>query len=239
MDVRQVPFMRVDTEPFKKALKDAVKYSSRQMPVVINSALLDIAIRSYKGMPIGDKNEIQKKLGPVAYIPETIKRGKNAGKTRKGKQIFTTFGKSKKTGKLAPLVALIINAQRGRNELRGLQGRDMRKAVERKVSARKNSVGFLKSGWLPALIGLSKTLKKRAYFTEARIRGRDKGFYMAAEMGDTGALKATAGIGATGFRISRFGGPAFQDAIEFKTKEMKEHIIPKVLKESLLAIQAR
>src|ERR1035438_2687109 len=69
----------------------------------------------------------------------TMKRGKGA-----------TFNTSNRTGAEAPLLALIINARRGRAGLKGLYGKAMADEFRKVFGARARSIAYIKSGWIEA-----------------------------------------------------------------------------------------
>lgn len=131
----------------------------------------------------------------------------------------------------AVILGKIINKRRGEKGLRGLTGEAMRQAQLVVIAARKRSVAFLKSGWLPAIRILEPLSEKRG---APRRPGRDVVEY--------GKKKGSATPARPGFKIYSqivnaadakhdkkgalltYGLPALQKAFNFETLSMKEYI---------------
>ncbi len=127
----------------------------------------------------------------------------------------------------------IINKRKGARGEKGLYGSDMAKAVELLYAARRRSVAFIKSGWLPAIRELEKLIPSKYR------RGAARKDNSAKQIGDA---KGNATPARAGFRVQakiinaaiakrdkkdalgKYGMIGLQRAFDFETKSMLEYI---------------
>lgn len=129
------------------------------------------------------------------------------------------------------LLGKIINKRRGEKGLPGLYGDAMQQMQLTVVAARRKSIAFLKSGWLPAIRRLEPYAEKRG---APRKPGKD--------IAQIGQAKGEATPARPGWKIFsqivnaadadkdskaallQYGGPALQRAFDFEVKSMREYI---------------
>ncbi len=135
------------------------------------------------------------------------------------------------------ILGRIVNKRRGLAGDKGLYGVEMAKVVEIIYQARRRSVAFLKSGWLPAIRKLEQSVDPRYR------RGAAKSDRTAKQVG---RAKGSATPARTGWRCSArienaalakhdkkealdlFGGPALQRAFDYEVASMNEYIARKM-----------
>ena len=149
------------------------------------------------------------------------------------------------TRKTGAVLGRIINKRRGQRGERGLYGDEMSKAVETIVAARKRSVAFLKSGWIPAIKKLEPYVKSKRGVarndSSAKQVGKPKGTGHVAKPGIVVSGSIINAIGTAGKRASphnaallKFGSPALQRAFDSETKSMRDYIAAKMKKTAAL-----
>jgi len=128
-------------------------------------------------------------------------------------------------------IGKIINAQRGRRGEKGLYGKEMSKAVGMVLAARRRSIAFLKSGWLPAIRILAGVVKQKRGVARAdrspKIYGVPKGTAIPAVNGFR--VRAVIENAANTTRdhkdaLIKYGEPALQKAFEFETQSMLDYM---------------
>jgi hypothetical protein len=156
---------------FNRALSDYMKVSRRSMQEILNNKAYYTAVGAVNLTHKADKEHIARDLGKPITIQYTTKRGK----VRRKRTV--SFTNANRTAKGAPLVALIINARRGRKGKPGLQGAAMTKAIRALLGGRSRSVNFLRASWLPAVKQLSSLVKKSGPRPDNSVqqRGKPKG----------------------------------------------------------------
>lgn len=136
---------RLNTTEFNRNANAYAIRVKRSLPEAINRKMAWINRKALWYTPKADYLKMGNQLGQLL----------KAGRNRKGQSSKLTMARGKFFNSArtaaAPLLALIINARRGRKGLPGLQGKEMKKEFQKVFGARARSIGFLKSGWLPAL----------------------------------------------------------------------------------------
>jgi hypothetical protein len=135
--------------------------------------------------------------------------------------------------KTAAILGRIINQRRGARGEKGLYGKEMLKAVEILYAARRRSVAFLKSGWLPAIRALEARVDPKYRRGAARNDraakqfGQPKGGAIPARTGwqvvariENAALSSHDDKQA----LQTFGGPALQRAFDHEARSMVEYL---------------
>ena len=147
--------VNVDTREFDRTFKQYMSYSKRSFAEACNQHAYYIARDAVLLTTGADKNVIRAKMeGPSASYPS------------------------------APLVAILVNSQLGKQGKKGLTGAKMTQAMERFIKKTQSHVNFVKSGWLPAIKILASVVPKKG---GSKIpRGTDK-----AGRNFGGATKAT------------------------------------------------
>lgn len=143
------------------------------------------------------------------------------------------------TNKTKAIIGRIINKRRGAKGLKGLYGDAMDVEVQTVLAARKRSVAFLKSGWIPAIKEFEPHVKSKRGVARndrsAKQVGRAKGTGHTAKPGAKVSGVIINAIGDAGRRagphnaaLIKFGQPALQKAFDHETASMKEYIARKM-----------
>ena len=203
--------MQLDTSQFEKAMSEYVKVNRRNMSDIVNAKLFFIARNAVNNTKKSDKAKIKNELMAPSKINPQV-----------------------------PLAAILVNKERKRNGFKGLNGSELKSAIKRFINRRISSIGFLKSGWLPAIRILESVLRSSGGLRGApRLesganqyqRGKDKGR----------ALSAKPGIRSFGLienEIDAHGSPeanavmlrGLQRAINEETVSMNRYITDKIKK---------
>jgi hypothetical protein len=206
-----------DLASLENAIKRLIPHTKKTLPEIVNQRLLNIAGRAMNATARADKMHIQLTLGEIGRQLKTTK----SGKIRRGNRIYAS--KIAVRGKEVPLAALIINSQRGANGKKGLYGREMAQAIQRKVAARQRSVGFDAIGYVPGIRALARASKKPfmiANFKGLAIRGEEKGNATIA----TDSLAPVAILINRVHSILKVDNGAMQSAIDEEAREINRHI---------------
>jgi hypothetical protein len=155
---------------FEEAFREYMQFTSRTLQVAINTKAYYIARRALWNTVKADQYKIISDLGGLGKV--TVQNRK--GKMVKRNMLFLKPAHYHD----APLAAIIVNARLGAAGRKGLYGKAMERAIRKLLAARKRSVAFIKSGWLPAIkmLGpLSDRRKQPPIDIAARQVGRAKG----------------------------------------------------------------
>lgn len=149
---------RLNTRDWNNAAALYAVATKRTLAQAINKKMAWIVRRSIWYTPKADYANMGAELGQELQSRTRINRrtGKEVSflsaiksqKEKRGSTWLPQFA-SDRTG-TAPLLALIINKRRGLKGLPGLYGAAMKQEFRKIFGARARSIGFLKSGWLPA-----------------------------------------------------------------------------------------
>lgn len=227
--------MKLNTKEWDRVWPVYMQVSKRDLAETINTKLLFIAFGALARTPKADIVAMREELG--VGIEQTHQRVRflKSGKIKRGKviqrDVFLKRGR-------APLLALIINARRGREGKPGLYGSEMADAVRRLWIARKMSVAFLKSGWLPAIKTLLPLVPDRKGILyrdrSAKQRGAPKGYAVPANRNTwnpSGRIVNTASAERDHkAALIKYGGPALQAAFDYEVASMKVYIELKLAK---------
>jgi hypothetical protein len=135
------------------------------------------------------------------------------------------------------ILGRIVNKRRGLAGDKGLYGAEMANVVEIIYAARRRSVAFLKSGWLPAIRKLEQSVEPkyrrgaaRSDLTAKQV-GQPKGSAIPARTGWRCTARIENAALATHDKkeaLDLFGGPALQRAFDYEVQSMKEYIARKM-----------
>jgi ribosomal protein S12 len=164
------------SEGFERGIRMAMDLTERSTTEELNQRAMNVAGRAMNNTKMADKAQIQRTLGEVgrAITFKVLKSGRNAKRVMRGARLFAAAN-NRQGG---PRAALIINARRAKKGLPGLEGREMESAIRKMVGAKLRSVGFKKSGYIPAIRALARGIDKPFYIGKMQgisIRGAKKG----------------------------------------------------------------
>jgi hypothetical protein len=132
----------VDTRVFEQALKGILANTTREIPVVLNSTLIEIITTAAKLTKKASPSEIERKLTTATVSVNVSKTGK-------------TLKKARVYFKPTMMVYKIINAKQTREGKPGLNQAQMSLAAQSFIRRRKAAVGYTAyAGWQKALIAL-------------------------------------------------------------------------------------
>jgi hypothetical protein len=214
---------KFESAGLSQAILKCKEHTSKTSTDFINQVALNVAGRAMNETPKADKDKIQRQLGEVGRQISPIKSGKNKGKFKRGKRIFAASN-NKLEG---PRAALIINARRRKAGLPGLEGKAMERAIISMVGARKRSVGFEKSGWIPAVKTLAGNIQKPFVLAQMKgisVKGTNKGSANPAKSD----LVCSVLIENAAKEITRIGENALQGGMDKEAQEMERHLAAKI-----------
>jgi len=209
---------KFDSSEFDRTLRRYREFSKKDPAEICNTKAFFIARGATRLTPKADRAKIAAELG------ELVKMGK--------KRVISHLTRADSAA--VPLVALIINKQRGKGK--GLYGAEMAEAMRKFIGRRMSSIAFLKSGWLPAIKALAALVPNKrgapSLDRSAKVHGVEKG---SAKPAREGGWKAVAQIvnsaGANqnnrGALIT-YGAPALQQAVEDETRSMLAYMEKKM-----------
>jgi hypothetical protein len=211
-----------DQRKFDEALKEYVKVSSRTLQVIINTKAYYIARKALWFTIRSDQWQVSQKLGGIVTVQRTTKKGK-----LRNHRVLQLVGSDYED---APLAALILNSRRGKAGEKGFYGKKMERAIRGFITARKRSLGFMKSGWLPSIQILAPLADKKnqpEINRDVRQVGRAKGTAKPATMGFQ--LRAEIVNLASPIRdkkgaLIKYGGEGLDIAFQDETASMWEYI---------------
>jgi hypothetical protein len=129
------------------------------------------------------------------------------------------------------ILGKIINARRGAKGFKGLYGDTMRDAQLTVIAARRRSIAFLKSGWLPAVKILERLAEKRGAprrpGSDIKEYGKKKGAAVTASSGKKVFAEIINAADAEHDKkqaLITYGLPALQRAFSFETNSMREYV---------------
>jgi hypothetical protein len=140
---------------------------NRGIEDVLTKKAAIVAYNAYLKTKRANPASIDATLGKVVTVSKVSKRGKIS--KRKSLQLVQS------TVRNAPLASLVVNSRRGKAGQPGLYGARMALAIRRLISARKSSIGFLATGWIPAIKRLMALTKQRFSFRKGQAHGEAKG----------------------------------------------------------------
>lgn len=219
------PTMELQTAEFTRTARSYAAYSKRDAATILNTKGFFIARRAVLETPKADFASMARELG------QELRVTRNGKLTSRGGGHFNSASST-----ASPLLALVINARRGRAGKPGLQGQDMAEAFHAVFGARAKSIAFLKSGWLPTIHKLEPLADKggapRADSSVKQV-GVPKGWATPARPDSlmpyciiTNAADAKRDRKQS---LIKYGLPALQRAFDFEVASMKTYILKKQL----------
>lgn len=228
--------MKLNTKEWDKVWPVYMQVSKRDLAESINTKLLYTSFGALARTPKANLLAIQTVLGPVAVEETSTKvRFLKTGGIKRGRVVRRNIFAAA-AGREVPRLALIINARRKKEGKQLLFGPEMDREMNKVWLARKRSVAFLKSGWLPSIKTLRPLVKDRKGIAQmdrsAKQIGKPKGFALPARSGNwkpRGEIVNTASAkrddkGA----LEKYGGPALQAAFDHEVASMKDYIARKL-----------
>lgn len=126
--------LKIDMGQFRKMFKEYSQVTKRDFSTALNTTGFYIARGAVHETYRADKAKVRAELNALIKNP-----------SGKHKLVKTANGAD------APLVALLINARRGKRGEKGLTGAKMAKAVKSFIARRLRSIAFIASGGIPAI----------------------------------------------------------------------------------------
>lgn len=151
------PHIKIDDREFNRTLRAYMEQTKRTLPEILNQKAYSISMAASKMTYKASLQKIKSDLWVVANRLKINKSGKRKGQFSRGGKIKVYAGQESGG---APLLAKIINAARGRRKVKGLQGNDMKLAMKKVHDSRVRAIGFIRSGWLPAVAAFARSIGK-------------------------------------------------------------------------------
>lgn len=174
--------IQVDDRRFQEALQKLIKLSSRDMASVMTGKGMDLALESIRTTAKADADKLAWKLGQIGTRAFTGKAGRGKG-FRRLKRAKRIYGQDT----LAERIIRKRAIDSGEGEL---SQEEASKRARKFAGERLRAVGFVKSGWISAYLGLQKTLRDKRDSTgnkgllrSVRRFGKAKGRAVPAKFG--------------------------------------------------------
>lgn len=200
---------------FRNVLETYAKGSTKAFNDSLLSRLRDIIIKAYMYTRMADRAKIEQTLGVVGY---TISTSKKTGKLRRRKAILDLR---------FSLAELIIQKRHRFGSGTGLNmpRAQAREKARKMIAAIVRTIGFIRSGWIPAMRALDRKVKEGRSITPDRAgtgqqRGQPKGYFKSFEGGDRMFFEA----GNTTKVAAPIGEQALQRARSESMAYMKQKI---------------
>lgn len=213
---------KLDVREFQRALVEYIPTTKKSLAQICNERALNIAARAIPPTPKAEKQKIEA-LGVVGYTVLS----KKGTRLKRAKAILSVGGRMRDI-----YVARMI--KRGENP-KDLTAKEIADRVKRALGARLRSIGFIKSGWLPAMKRLGIAAGKQAKLRilgDSKTVGRDKGYAIEAKPGFTPSATIVNMAGSltddNGHALVKFGAPALQQAVNAEARELLEHTARKL-----------
>jgi hypothetical protein len=205
----------VPSAEFKQVLNTYAAGSKRRFQDSIYSRLRDVIIRAYLKTKVAAKHLIEHKLGAVGYKTSISRK---TGKFTKRKLLL-------QVGVQETLAERIVQTRyRQMHGFGQFLPRDVAREKARKlIAAILRTVGFIRSGWIPALRKLNSKLKdghSGSDFQSSEQRGAPKGYLTEAKSLETLMLEA----GNTTKVAGPIGGQALAEAFAEVQANMERKI---------------
>lgn len=219
--------LKINQSEFRSALREYVKHTKRDLPTILNTKGFYIARGAARSTHKASEAAIKTYFGAAMVLK--LVRGKGGMRFSRNKRGESTLGAMSKHN--APLLAVIINSKRGKSGRKGLQGADMVEAVKRTYKAILASIGFIKSGWIPAIKGFEPFAEKKSSAPPmdkgAKVIGQNKGGVIPAR--ESWTPKAIFWNSASAKRdhkgaLDRYATEGLQKAINDEVRSMREYI---------------
>jgi hypothetical protein len=238
----------VDATRFKDTLREYMGWTSRSLTEVCNEKAFFISRRATLETHRASAQEIKTLFGQATILALRKRRVKGKLGYRTSKNLSSFHGQARDIK--APLLAVIINARRG--EGRGFHGAEMTREMNKVFNARMKSIGFIPSGFVPAIKKLEPFSKygRRSAPPEdpqAKVIGKPKGDALPAIQVSFGGGKvpdkieaklwtSLGGEGPRGAKITQatleHARKGLESAVEFERQSMEKHILDKMDKDA-------
>jgi len=192
----------VDTRNFEAALKDILKYTSREAAVVINSTAIEVITTAAALTKKADPEVIERKLSTGVVTRTQTKTGRLLKKPK-----VLAY-------KPAELVYMILNARQRRAGKPGLNNADMSREAQKLIRRRKAASGYTAyAGWQKALQAVGGRGFGKAPKFEGSSAAHGYGIKATPD-------KLLAKLVNTASAIELYGAGPLQEAINLKTEKM-------------------
>lgn len=215
----KVELDRVSAQRFTDALRLYAKARrDKDYAYIVNRAARNVAMWAANKTKVADAAKLAWQLGATmstTIARNTKKNGWTRSKKPKAKLEWQDDFKSS-------LAARIVNARLKKKGSDLVWGKELKDKAKRLIMARRRSVGFTKSGWLPAIRDISKAIRDMKGMqpqSDASIRGADKGYGLPATKGTVGPV---AEIGNNAKGAGTTSAQALTEAMNYVAKDMEE-----------------
>jgi hypothetical protein len=192
----------VNTTKFEAALKDILKYTSREAAVVLNSTAIEVITTAAALTKKADPAVIEKKL-TTGVVARTHTK---AGRLLKKPKVLAY--------KPAELVYMILQARQRKAGKPGLNNADMSREAQKLIKRRKSAVGYTAyAGWQKALLAVGGRGFGRAPKFDNSSASKGYGIKATPD-------KLIAKMVNTASAIELYGAGPLQEAIDLKTAKM-------------------
>ena len=140
--------LKINQAALSQQLRRYAKVNRRSFKDIVNAKALDMAFQALKHTDAANAGAIEYKLGAIG---NKVSKSRKTGQLRKGKRIL----------KDDSFAARIVNSRRKKAGHPLIWGKELEKAAQKLINMRVRAVGFLKSGWMPAIKKLSYVVDRK------------------------------------------------------------------------------
>lgn len=199
--------MQIDTREFSATLRQYLARTSKTLPEAINGKAGRVAWRAIVETRKAERGDIEA-LGVSGY--RQIKSRKT-GEIRRGRPIYNENGRMRDI-----IAARYYNAGQRIPD-------DLDEQVRKGLAARLRSIGFIKSGWIPAYRKLRRYIGQALTWTDARQRGKAKGRATVAQNGFN-PIATIANTALPSAQAMRLGVEGLNKAFRAETADMRVYL---------------
>jgi hypothetical protein len=158
--------VHVPSREFASVLNEYASKSKKTFVGSVNSRLRDVVIRAYRYTKIADRAKIEHRLGVVGFRTSISRK---TGKFVRRKSMVSVAEES--------LAERIVQKKyRDKHGFGRWMPRDeAREAARKYIASIVRTIGFIRSGWIPAIKRLDALSKKQSGIDRKEMRGRPKG----------------------------------------------------------------
>ena len=147
----------IDTAEFNASLARYVQVAKKDMATILNTKAWYVARKACWWTQRADKKKIKDFAEGMVWASKAKYYNSETGRLKTLK--YNVYAK---TADNRPVVALLINKNRGSRGEKGFRGQDMTGAMENFMKFRMGSIGFIASGWIAAIRVLDPKAEEKA-----------------------------------------------------------------------------
>lgn len=227
------PHFKLDTTRFDAAIQAYIPTTRKTLVQIVNQRAINVVERAFDSLPPANPDTQRGKVR--SYLRQPLSTNVKLAKSGKRKGQFIKRGARNNQ---LQRVHLIVQAKRAKAGLPGLYGKKMLHASGKFVSFATKGVGFVKSLFLPAIIGLNPFAQKKVPHSKTHKiarwpGGAGYGRAAAAREGDKPTVTFVIGaalrkVGHQEGKVKAIVERALQFGLNAEAAEIRRHVEDKM-----------